>query len=907
MKQKLIMIGWDGADWEIARPLMDGGKMPQLQELVTNGTSGNLRSSPPYLSPMLWNTMATGKSPAEHGITGFREFNPSTQSHQPISSTSRNTKAIWNMLSQEGWNTHVVGWFATYPAESIKGVVISDLYAHLSDTDKKQAALPGMVSPEAKSDDLLSLRVAPEDIDPGLLKFFIPEISEINLERDKRPLALRKRLAELYSYHNAAVVLLQEEATDFLTVYYHFIDWICHDFMELAPPQRAGVCDRDYELYSGVIDAAYVLQDLLLRDLLRHAGTDFNCLIVSDHGFLSGDERPQATANVDGGIAGWHRIDGIIAGAGPLFNKGKTGIRASLFDLAPTLLHALGLPVGADMPGHIIEGLLSKDTAVATIPSWDARGAPHEKVEAQALSSTASEELLKQFADLGYVSAEDERKEVAEAKTHRENAWNLGMALIGETRYAEALAYLEEAYFYNREASHKALHLMNCQIELGLIEESLQTQESLLDYGPRNGKLAYHLGIAARKREDYGTALSLLEEADAFGGNRHDNALERGLIFLLQSRFQESEALFRKETELHTTPSAQLGLCRALVMLEQFDEAEIRLLNLMEKQPTFSIGWFTLGIIYEKRSDFEKAKAAYGKAIKWRPEFKQAHGRKFMLERKALEESGQFRPLVFNDLDFREPPTEKEARERVERIALIREASRNRHIRWEKEQTYRRNVETPISVLNRSPQKKENKKTIVIVSGLPRAGTSLMMQMLASGGMDLQVDDSREPNAHNPRGFFEWEPVIRLAENGARLSEAVDKAVKVVSSQLSFLPTCYAYKIIWMDRPVSEVACSQAKMMSSQEASLDAAYQNETMLEAHRDQVLQALRQYNQDELSDLSLLEVDYADCIYQTDSISANLAGFLQDLLPQPEQIGQAVDPSLYRNRLRKEKSDV
>ena len=907
MKEKLIVVGWDGADWEIARPLLEQGKMPQLQEMISRGASGKIRSAPPYLSPMLWTTMATGKSPAEHGIVGFREFNVASQSHQPIASTSRKTKAIWNMLSQEGWKTHVVGWFATCPAETVNGVVVSDLFAQ-SVVKEDISELPkGVLSPESKAADLASLRVSPDEIDMGLVEFFIPKLKEINLDRDPRPLALRKRLAELYTNHNTAVVLLQEEPTDFLTVYYHFIDWICHDFMELSPPQREGVCTRDFELYSGVVDAAYVLQDLLLRDLLRHADASVNCVVVSDHGFLSGDERPQKTANVDGGIAAWHRLDGLLVGAGPLFNQGVVDLRATLFDLAPTLLNALNLPVGEDMPGQVIDGMLRAENRVATIPSWDRYGEPYQVTDVVPLDSSVSEELLRQFADLGYVSAEEERQEVAEAKTGRENAWNLGIALMGELRLEEALPYLEEAYFYHPEASHKGLHLATCQVELGLVEESLRTQESLLDYGSENGPLSYHLALLARKRGAYGEALALLEAADQWGGNLHDNAMERGLILLLDAQYQEAEKVFRAELERRQNPSAELGLCRALVMQERFDEAEVILIETLRKRSDFSVGWFTLGVIYEKKSDAASAVAAYDKAIRWRPDFQSARGRKFLLERKVKEQSGKAEPMVFSDLDFSESPLEKQSRAQAERLAKIRAASQQRHLAWQKELDFKRSSENPISILEHGSKDIQERPTIVIVSGLPRSGTSLMMQMLRAGGVEIQADEARAADAHNPRGFFEWEPVLRLEQNAHRLSEAAGKAVKVVSSQLRFLPRTYTYKVIWMHRPIEEVAASQRKMLNRRPAASAELKEGEAMLRSHRDKILQSLRAFDANEQSALSLLELEYSDCLFDTNTVCQELSGFLAELLPKPEKMTGAIDKSLYRNRNQEMKTDA
>ena len=182
------------------------------------------------------------------------------------------------------------------------------------------------------------------------------------------------------------------------------------------------------------------------------------------------------------------------------------------------------------------------------------------------------------------------------------------------------------------------------------------------------------------------------------------------------------------------------------------------------------------------------------KAIRWRPDFQSARGRKFLLERKVKEQSGKAEPMVFSDLDFSESPLEKQSRAQAERLAKIRAASQQRHLAWQKELDFKRSSENPISILEHGSKDIQERPTIVIVSGLPRSGTSLMMQMLRAGGVEIQADEARAADAHNPRGFFEWEPVLRLEQNAHRLSEAAGKAVKVVSSQLRFLPRTYTYK-----------------------------------------------------------------------------------------------------------------
>src|SRR3989442_4789242 len=102
---------------------------------------------------------------------------------------------------------------------------------------------------------------------------------------------------------------------------------------------------------------------------------------------------------------------------------------------------------------------------------------------------------------------------------------------------------------------------------------------------------------------------------------------------------------------------------------------------------------------------------------------------------------------------------------------------------------------------------------IVIVSGLPRSGTSLMMQMLQAGGMSLLKDDLRPPDADNPNGYWEYEPVKRLQQDNSWIPKAEGKAVKVVSALLQYLPPQHTYKIIFMQRPMREIMASQTVML----------------------------------------------------------------------------------------------
>ena len=127
-KRKVLLIGWDAADWEVITPLLEEGLMPSLDGLINRGVMGNLATLQPILSPMLWNSVATGKFADKHGIHGFIEPDPKNGGARPYTSTSRKCKALWNILTQSGLRSNVVGWWASHPAEPILGNVVTNAF-----------------------------------------------------------------------------------------------------------------------------------------------------------------------------------------------------------------------------------------------------------------------------------------------------------------------------------------------------------------------------------------------------------------------------------------------------------------------------------------------------------------------------------------------------------------------------------------------------------------------------------------------------------------------------------------------------------------------------------------------------------------------------------------------------------
>ncbi len=184
---------------------------------------------------------------------------------------------------------------------------------------------------------------------------------------------------------------------------------------------------------------------------------------------------------------------------------------------------------------------------------------------------------------------------------------------------------------------------------------------------------------------------------------------------------------------------------------------------------------------------------------------------------------------------------------------------------------------------------------IAIVSGVPRSGTSLMMQMLATGGLTPLTDQIREADTDNPRGYYEWENIKKIPVNPSLIAEAEGKVVKVISSLLMHLPLNHEYRIVFMRRPLSQVVASQAEMIQRRgnpgpKSSMVAM---QGALETHSRGIVAWLRGR-----SSMAVHWVDYPDLISDPLKQARQVATFLARDLDVEKMITQ-VDPFLFRNR--------
>lgn len=185
---------------------------------------------------------------------------------------------------------------------------------------------------------------------------------------------------------------------------------------------------------------------------------------------------------------------------------------------------------------------------------------------------------------------------------------------------------------------------------------------------------------------------------------------------------------------------------------------------------------------------------------------------------------------------------------------------------------------------------------ITVVSGIPRSGTSLMMQMLQAGGMPVLSDGLRVADEANPRGYLEFDPVKRLRSDRAWLPRASGCAVKIIHLLLRELPQdcSLRYRVIFMRRPLAEIIASQRAMLLRQ----GKAPADSSILEKAFETQLAELEPWLATR-PDVALLRVDYHRVVREPAAVIAELRAFLPDVSLDEEAMLRAVDPGLHRHR--------
>jgi predicted AlkP superfamily phosphohydrolase/phosphomutase len=441
-----MLIGIDSATWHVMMPLVQAGRLPNFARLMENGAYGPLKTFYPTLSPLIWATMSTGKSPDKHGMKAFtvlklpvltrglydyrwEQLTPFMKliyrlgrvnwwkrlllrrgwiKSVPLTANFRRCKAIWNVVGDCGRKVGFIGWWNTWPAEQVNGFMISQYLEHLlvsPDTNLMQAVYP----PDLLSEARQFLRVDQRLTSDEVRRFFNVDEEETQAlavarydswdpePGHRHPAFFLKQVYLRHEYRlRAGVYFYKRYLPDLFGVFFN-VDAAQHFLWHCMEPQYFNdVGQEEIAKYGEVIRNWYIYLDEIIGQFLADADEETSVIVFSDHGHGPSGKLPWSGQHEDA-------PDGIVILSGRAVKSGVILEGASVYDITPTALALMGLPVAEDMDGRALVEALAPEF-LAQYPLRTVKTFETGEVGEQVVVESEVDEVVKaRLRDLGYI------------------------------------------------------------------------------------------------------------------------------------------------------------------------------------------------------------------------------------------------------------------------------------------------------------------------------------------------------------------------------------------------------------------------------------------------------------------------------------------------------------------------
>lgn len=370
-KPRVIMLGVNGAEWDIIKPLLVRGEMPNLAWVISRGVSGKLRTVSAPNCPKIYSIFETSRPPAENGITGFK-----VNGETAVSSLLK-APPLWSLLSNAGISVGMANVPATFPAPPVNGYVITGMLTHgkgcedgmlcspkLSEVQDGDAVFPKTLAREIIRDlgdiPIDCLRM------PGEAELRGHEAETVNrwLENVSQ---IRRQQQRLFDY------LLTKHPTDFTFFVQSCEDRVGH-WLYPIQPHNAGYNPSIHSLRVDAFPNQYREFDKVLGTILKHLDTETTLIVLSDHGIKPLREIESHDAHRDHAgttpVIAKHDFEdgddvpGLFVAMGPGIKRGQRimGLGMSVFDIAPTILQIYGVAAPAQMKGRVLTEMFEDTT-----------------------------------------------------------------------------------------------------------------------------------------------------------------------------------------------------------------------------------------------------------------------------------------------------------------------------------------------------------------------------------------------------------------------------------------------------------------------------------------------------------------------------------------------------------------
>lgn len=517
---RVVVLGLDGLDPEAVDLLMSEGKLPNLAKIRQEGAYGRLQSQEPLLSPIIWTTIATGKTADQHGIVGFATQGGETDERLPVRSDMRRAEALWNIFSDAGREVAVVGWWATWPPEPVEGVVVSDRTAYhflFGQSFSEEEAGEAKTYPPGLLEEVEPLLVRPDDLTIEDVEEFV-SVSPEELERPfdfADDLAHFKwALATARSYRDIGLELWRERRPDLEMVYIEGTDSSAHLFGHLFRVEGlAGELAEQQGRYGETVERMYELGDAIVGEFLAAMDDDTTLLVLSDHGFRLGElhDDPSQTRDMRRVSERFHREHGVLYMYGDRVKAGARLERATILDIAPTVLALAGLPAAEDMPGRVLVEGLAMEEPPERVATYEEEGGG-EAVAAGG-ASEADRKMIEHLESLGYLGGAETEAEAGGPEIEPQGRVSQAAILFQAKRYDEAAALYRELIEAAPEDAALHASLAGALGAIGRYEEARVALERSLELDPLQVEAHHNLGAVHERLGNREQAIEAYKKA----------------------------------------------------------------------------------------------------------------------------------------------------------------------------------------------------------------------------------------------------------------------------------------------------------------------------------------------------------------------------------------------------------
>ena len=523
-RPRVLVLGLDGMDPRTIDLLMAEGKMPNFARLRQGGAYGTLRSIPPLLSPIIWTTIATGKTADQHGIGHFTATDPTTGEELPVTSGMRRVQALWNMLTEESRSVAVVGWWATWPPETVNGAMVSDHTGYhflfeegFSDDESAAADGAAKMHPASLETEIMPLLRRPSTLTYDEVARFVDvdrPTFERNADFEDELTHFRWALATAGSYRDIGLKLWHEQQPDLGMVYIEATDSTSHLFGHLFRAENlAGALASQQEKYGRAVEEMYVFADEMVGTYLDALDDNTTLMVLSDHGFDLGalHDDPSKAGDMRRVSERFHNEEGILY----LYGRGvKAGARldqAGILDIAPTVLGLLDLPAARDMPGRMLTEALhgvDEPIRVATYETDSALTASSGRSAddpAVARDSAVDEATLARLRSLGYLGGDSKDADAGLVSPRGDR--NLAAIHFEAGNYREAAKLYKSLIDTSPEDASLRTSLAGVLGALGRFDQAEVELLAALALQPVNPEAEHNLAVIAERRGDIDEAV----------------------------------------------------------------------------------------------------------------------------------------------------------------------------------------------------------------------------------------------------------------------------------------------------------------------------------------------------------------------------------------------------------------